>query len=217
MEVVTPLSSRKINRSGEIDWMRAANSLRRSRLASVSRSTAWSDFFSVADPTSSANARSVPNSETRQPHCATGPAVEPTSDLALMPPNPLPDAAPRHRPATYARVGGAPAQPVRCDSVVRKFSLPNPRSPGSDPQAPPTSPRLDRRTRETYGASHPHKLSPSIHSPQSLTKTSLHYLRKCSNVKFQASLGYTVTGAVSYSGNAKGRIYLVMNNNGCGN
>jgi hypothetical protein len=48
------------NRSGEIDWMRATNSLRRSRLASVSRSTAWSDFFLGAGRVSSTDARSVP-------------------------------------------------------------------------------------------------------------------------------------------------------------
>jgi len=47
----------KISRSGEIDWMRAANSSRRLRLASVSRSAAWSDFFSAADPTSLTGAR----------------------------------------------------------------------------------------------------------------------------------------------------------------
>jgi len=45
MEVVTPLSSRKFNRSGGIERMRAMNSSRFRRLASVSRSVAWSDFF----------------------------------------------------------------------------------------------------------------------------------------------------------------------------
>src|ERR1035437_6871335 len=97
-----------------------------------------------------------------------------------MPPNPSPDAAPRHRPATYARAGAALARPAHYGSAAQKSSSPSPRLPGSDRQAPPASPRLDRRTTETYGAGHPHKLSPSIHSSQSLAKTSLHYFRKCS-------------------------------------
>src|SRR5271165_1589445 len=175
MEVVTPLSSRKISRAGEIDWMRAANSSRRARLASLSRSTAWSDFFSAAGPTSSTDARSAPSSAKYQPRWTTWPAVEPASDQASMPPNPSLDAAPGRRPATYARVGAAPARPARCGSVVRKSSLPSPRSPGSDRQVPPMSPRLDRRPTETYGADHPYMASPSLHSPQSLAKVSLHY------------------------------------------
>ena len=140
--------------------MRAANSSRRSRLASVSRSTAWSDFFSAADPTSSTDARSVPSSAKYQHRCATWPAVEPASDQASKPPNPSPDAAPRHRPAAYVQVGAAPARPAPSASVVRKSSSPSPRSQGSDPQVPPASPRRGRRTTETYGADHPHMASP---------------------------------------------------------
>src|SRR5271170_2171951 len=79
-----------------------------------------------------------------------------------MPPNPSPDAAPRHRHATYARLGAVRAQPAHCDSAVRKSSSPNPRLPGNDPQAPPMCPRLDHRPTETYGAGHPHMASPSF-------------------------------------------------------
>jgi hypothetical protein len=45
MEVVTPLSSKKISRSGAMLHICAANSARRLRLVSLSRSRAWSDFF----------------------------------------------------------------------------------------------------------------------------------------------------------------------------
>src|ERR1035441_3710334 len=175
IEVVTPLSSRKISRSGEIDWMRAANSSRRLRLASVSRSTAWSDFFSVAAPTSSADARSAPGGAKCQPRPATWPAVGPASDRAAMRPNPSPDVALRPRPATYAPAGVAHARPARCGSVVLKSSSPSPRSPESDPQAPLAFPRLHRRPAEIFGADHPHMASPSFHSPQSLANWSLHY------------------------------------------
>jgi hypothetical protein len=43
--VETPLSSRKISFSGSVDRMRSRYCWRRMRLASVSRSVAWSDFF----------------------------------------------------------------------------------------------------------------------------------------------------------------------------
>jgi hypothetical protein len=41
-----------------------------------------------------------------------------------------------------------------------------------------------RRPTETYGADHPHKLSPLLYSSQSLAKHSLHYYRKFSNAPF---------------------------------
>src|ERR1700678_1911501 len=97
-----------------------------------------------------------------------------------MLPNPSPDAVPRHRPATYVQVGAAHVRPAPYDFVARKSSLPSPRSPETDPPALPASPRLRRRPTETYGVGHPHMAAPSIHSPQSLAETSLHYFRKCS-------------------------------------
>jgi hypothetical protein len=99
-----------------------------------------------------------------------------------MPPKRPPGAVPRVRPAIYVRADAALARLARCDCAARKSSSPSPRSPGSDPQVPPTSPRLDHRPEETYGVNHPHMASPSIHSPQSLAKNSLHYLRKCSSI-----------------------------------
>jgi len=48
--VVTPLSSRKISFSGAISRICSRNCLRRSRLATVSRSRAWSDFFYASCP-----------------------------------------------------------------------------------------------------------------------------------------------------------------------
>src|SRR5580698_5299470 len=97
-----------------------------------------------------------------------------------MPPNPSLGAVPRFRPAIYVQADAAPARLARFGSVGRKSSSPSPRSPGSDPQVPPASPRLDHRPAETYDVNHPHMASPSLHSPQSLAKSSLHYLRKCS-------------------------------------
>ncbi len=71
-------------------------------------------------------------------------------------------------PATSALVGAAPARPVGCGSVVRKSSLPSPRSPRTDPLAPLASPHLRRRLKRNYAAGHPHTASPSIHSPLNL-------------------------------------------------
>jgi hypothetical protein len=48
MEVATPLSSRYIKRSGHVERISSSNSPRRFPLPSVSRSVAWSDFFSDA-------------------------------------------------------------------------------------------------------------------------------------------------------------------------
>lgn len=48
--VVTPLSSRNFGFSAGIVATVARNSSRRLRLASLSRSAAWRDFFSAADP-----------------------------------------------------------------------------------------------------------------------------------------------------------------------
>jgi len=59
MRVVTPLSSRKINFSGAIVRRRGTNSSRRRPASSVSRSLAWSDFFSDVDPASATGAISV--------------------------------------------------------------------------------------------------------------------------------------------------------------
>ena len=52
--VVTPLSSRKINFSGAMVPSFSTNAARRCWFASVSRSRAWSDFFSDATPSSCA-------------------------------------------------------------------------------------------------------------------------------------------------------------------
>jgi hypothetical protein len=59
IDVVTPLSSRKISLSGGIEPICARYSWRRRRLAALSRSAAWSDFFSVAGLTAEAETKSV--------------------------------------------------------------------------------------------------------------------------------------------------------------
>jgi hypothetical protein len=41
--------------------------------------------------------------------------------------------------------------------------------------------RLDRRRKEIYGADHPQGVSPCLCPPQSLSKTRLFHLGKCSN------------------------------------
>ena len=65
-------------------------------------------------------------------------------------------------------------------------------------------------------------VTPSITGPSSIFYPATQNVvvnadHQSPNVNFQASLGYTVTGTVSYSGSATGRIYLAMMNNGCGN
>ncbi len=60
IDVVTSLSSRNIRCSGATVRILATNCWRHLRLASVSRSVAWSDFFSDADPASAPDTKPVP-------------------------------------------------------------------------------------------------------------------------------------------------------------
>lgn len=73
-------------------------------------------------------------------------------------------------------------RPVRFDSVARKSSSPNPRSPGTARPTLPASPPPHRRPRAIYGVDHPHRVAPYFASPQRIAKDSLHQYLKCSSL-----------------------------------
>jgi len=159
IEVVTPLSSRKINRSGATVRILAMNSSRRLRLASVSRSVAWSDFFSNADPTSAPDTKPARGSVLLRLRCEAWLAIGPESDRVALQPSQLPASAPQLRPVACVQACAAPARIGPCACAAPKSFWPNPHSQKSGTPNAPENSRLRRRPIETYGANHPHRVS----------------------------------------------------------
>ena len=160
--------------------MRATNSSRRLRFSSVSRSMAWSDFFSDATSASSRGAKCASDPKIPRPRLSAWPVVRPTSDRAGNQPMPQPGAALRLRLAACAQADVALVRLDHCGSVAQRFSSPNPRSPGIGLPVPPGCPHPDHRLKGTYGVDHHQGVSPWFVRRRVSPKTSLHYLRKCS-------------------------------------
>jgi len=166
------------------------NSSRRLRLASVSRSVAWSDFFSNADPTSAPDTKPARGSVLLRLRCEAWLAIGPESDRVALQPSQLPASAPQLRPVACVQACAAPARIGPCACAAPKSFWPNPHSQKSGTPNAPENSRLRRRPIETYGANHPHRVSPSLHSPQSLAINSLHYCGKCASAPAKNVQGF---------------------------
>jgi hypothetical protein len=151
------------------------------RFSSVSRSMAWSDFFSDATSASSRGAKCASDPKIPRPRLSAWPVVRPTSDRAGNQPMPQPGAALRLRLAACAQADVALVRLDHCGSVAQRFSSPNPRSPGIGLPVPPGCPHPDHRLKGTYGVDHHQGVSPWFVRRRVSPKTSLHYLRKCSS------------------------------------
>lgn len=136
------------------------NSSRRLRLAWLSRSAAWSDFFSTASPAPVPGTRPVPGSVVRKPPDAVCWITQPASGPVAPAPSQRLAAVSGLRHAVCDQGGEAPARLARCDCVGQRSSWPN---PGLRQNALPTLPAFRLRRRmptEISCAGHPHTLSP---------------------------------------------------------
>jgi hypothetical protein len=140
MLVVTPLSSSKISFSGGIVRMHSRNSTRRWRLIAVSRSSAWSDFLSSADPAVPGSARPETGSPVRQlaPRSSGQARRGSHRDAARLrsgcapqaPPSPAAPAAPAHVAAAEPAPNGR-STTAACESSAHTRSSPHSARPAS--------------------------------------------------------------------------------------
>src|SRR4030088_2930830 len=162
--------------------MRSRNSSRRLRFASVSRSTAWSDFFSAADPAVLTTAGPSTNSSLRR---CRGRVVRVTR-LPSDPDAPQPEwRSGRTLPeldGSSVRACSAPARAVRSPAAGGRSS---PHTRDSRRTPPPASGNFHtpwRAPQISCAAGRPRRLSPSSSSPQSLASSTLPHHWYCFNV-----------------------------------
>ena len=155
--------------------MRSRNSSRRLRLASVSRSTAWSDFFSAADPAVLATAGPSTNSSLR-------PGREPVVRVTRLlsdPDAPQPGwRSGRILPqlvGSSVRAYSAPALAVRSPAAGGRSSPHTQDSPRTPSPASGNCHAPCRAPQISCAAGRPRRLSPSSSSPQSLASSTLHH------------------------------------------
>ncbi len=163
--------------------MRSMNSSRRLRFASVSRSRAWSDFFSVADPAVLTIAGPSTNSSLRRCH---GRVVR----VTRLPSNPdAPQPEWRSGPilqqldGSSVRACSAPVLTVRSPAADGRSS---PHTQDSHRTPPPASGSCHapwRAPQISCAAGRLRRLSPSSSSPQSLASSTLHHHWYCSKIR----------------------------------
>src|SRR5271155_2647327 len=155
--------------------MRSRNSSRRLRFASVSRSTAWSDFFSAADSAGLTTAGPSTNSSLRR-------GREPVVRVTRLPSDP--DASqPEWRSGrilpeldgSSVRACSAPALLVRSPAAGGRSSPHTQDSPRTTPPASGSCHAPCRAPQISCAAGRPRRLSPSSSSPQSLASSTLHH------------------------------------------
>ncbi len=137
------------------------NSLRRLRFASVSRSWAWSDFFSDATQAAQPKVAPATNSFPHRYRRRSAHAVQPPSDRNW--PRPVP---PSDRPlpdlhGSSVRGGDGPARPSRFAFFDGKSSRHSRHSLRTPKPVSESSRGLSHAPRKSSDAGHPHKLVPS--------------------------------------------------------
>ena len=155
--MATPLSSWKISFSGAISPMAWRNSSRRLRLAALSRSTAWSDFFCAPDP--SGEELVLPGS-LRPGHRQRldAPAARPRSGQAARAANCANCLAPLRACSFPDRGETVPAVSCcRCAPDEHESFCYNPNSHGTGPPIPEDFPLPLHRTPGASNANHPNK------------------------------------------------------------
>src|SRR5271165_5373789 len=153
------------------------NSARRLRLASESRSWAWSDFFLNGIPSAAAPATGAGCCSQGQTFSATPPAVRlrshPHGRVATRP-------AVARQSGVWDQAGNSLSRSAQCASAPRKSSKP---SPGSRRSARPTRPGYPcpgRRPPVASAANHPNKVAPSS-CARKVAIATIHHREKCSS------------------------------------
>src|SRR5271157_3853473 len=153
------------------------NSARRLRLASESRSWAWSDFFLNGIPSAAAPATGAGFCSQGQTFSATPPAVRlrshPHGRVATRP-------AVARQSGVWDQAGNSLSRSAQCASAPRKSSKP---SPGSRRSARPTRPGYPcpgRRPPVASAANHPNKVAPSS-CARKVAIATIHHREKCSS------------------------------------
>src|SRR5271170_2415256 len=159
--------------------MCSRNSWRRLRFASVSRSTAWSDFFSAADPAGLTTAGPSTNSSLpRCPQLVVRVTRLPSDPDAWQPEwrsgRILPQLDGSSVPAC-----SAPALLVRSPAAGGRSSPHTQDSPRTPPPASGSCHAPCRAPQISCAAGRPRRLSPSSSSPQSLASSTLHHHWYC--------------------------------------
>src|SRR5271165_2769910 len=151
------------------------NSWRRLRLASVSRSWAWSDFFLNGSPSASAPATGAGCCSQGQTFSSTPPAVRlrshPHGRAATQP-------VAVRQSGVWDQAGNSVSPCARCASAPRKSSTP---SPGSRRSARPTRPGYPcpgRRPPVASAANHPNRVAPSS-CARKVAIATIHHWEKC--------------------------------------
>src|SRR5271170_8097698 len=155
--------------------MRSRNSSRRLRFVSVSRSTAWSDLFSAADPAGLTTAGPSTNSSLpRCPQLVVRVTRLPSDPDASQPEwrsgRILPQLDGSSVPAC-----SAPALLVRSPAAGGRSSPHTQDSPRTPPPASGSCHAPCRAPQISCAAGRPRRLSPSSSSPQSLASSTLHH------------------------------------------
>jgi len=138
------------------------NSARRLRFSSVSRSRAWSDFFSDATQAAQPKAAPATNSFPRRYQRRSVHAVPPPSDRNWFRPVPPSDQPPPDLHGSSVRGGDGPAHPSRSAVFDGKSS---PHSPGSLQTLSTVSGNFRVHSHapgKFSGADRPHRLVPSV-------------------------------------------------------